>query len=286
MIKTIDRFLDHLTMYRLVLYYLMALVGTAFVLGFVKLVPHDPIALAFTTVLVLAACWITNKVFARVFEVPANNEFVYITALILALILDPVAATDLKGIGAVVFASVWAISSKFIFAIGRKHLFNPAALGRGAVRAAARPAGDLVGRGQSAAASRRACRRRAHRPQAAPASTLSRPSLSWLWRPFWQRPSRRSTGTALTETLGSSPLLFFAFVMLTEPLTAPTMRWPRIAFAAIVGFLFAPNIHIGSFYFTPELALLAGNFFAYAVRPEGTLRADTGAHRAIGRRQL
>ncbi|TGS08325.1 hypothetical protein EN830_36755, partial [Mesorhizobium sp. M1C.F.Ca.ET.187.01.1.1] len=30
---------------------------------------------------------------------------------------------------AVVFTSVWAISSKFILAIGRKHLFNPAALG-------------------------------------------------------------------------------------------------------------------------------------------------------------
>jgi len=57
--------------------------------------------------------------------------------------------------------------------------------------------------------------------------------------------------------------------MLTEPLTAPTTRWPRIAFAAIVGFLFAPNIHIGSFYFTPELALLAGNLFAYAVSPKG-----------------
>ncbi|TGP82944.1 hypothetical protein EN865_34270, partial [bacterium M00.F.Ca.ET.222.01.1.1] len=27
------------------------------------------------------------------------------------------------------FASVWAISSKYILAVGRKHLFNPAALG-------------------------------------------------------------------------------------------------------------------------------------------------------------
>ena len=48
--------------------------------------------------------------------------------LILALILDPVAITDVKGIAAVTFASVWAISSKFILAVGRKHLFNPAAL--------------------------------------------------------------------------------------------------------------------------------------------------------------
>ncbi|WP_192248583.1 RnfABCDGE type electron transport complex subunit D [Mesorhizobium silamurunense] len=270
MIKAVDRFLDHLTMYRLVLYYLMVLLGTAFAFCFVKLVPHDPLALAFTTILALAACWITNRAFALVFEVPANNESVYITALILALILDPVAVTDLKGIGAVAFASVWAISSKFIFAVGRKHLFNPAALG-----------------------------------VALSALLLDQPATWWVGGNPWLlspvliggilvvRKLRRldlvvtflvvalvtvlattepaQYGGAVKETLSSSPLLFFGFVMLTEPLTAPTQRWPRIAFAAIVGFLFAPNIHIGSFYFTPELALLVGNLFGYSVGPKGRL---------------
>ncbi|MDG4875307.1 RnfABCDGE type electron transport complex subunit D [Mesorhizobium sp. WSM4935] len=268
MIKAIDRFLDHLTMYRLVLYYLMALLGTAFAFCFVKLVPHDPLAFADTTALTISACWVTNKAFALVFEVPANSESVYITALILALILDPVAVTDLNGIAAVAFASVWAISSKFIFAVGRKHLFNPSAFG-----------------------------------VALSALLLDRPATWWVGGNPWLLPLvliggilivrklRRLDlvatfvaaavmtvlatteparyGDALKETLSSSPLLFFAFVMLTEPLTAPAQRWPRIAFAAIVGFLFAPNIHIGSFYFTPELALLAGNLFAYLVGPKG-----------------
>src|SRR6185436_2703720 len=76
-------------------------------------------------------------------------------------------------------------------------------------------------------------------------------------------------GTALSQALLSSPLFFFAFVMLTEPLTAPTMPLPSIAFGAIVGFLFAPNVHVGTFYFTPELALLIGNLFAYVVGPKG-----------------
>jgi len=268
MIRAVDRFLDHLTMYRLVLYYLTALLGTAFAFGFVNLVPHDPVALVFTTALALATCWMTNKAFALVFEVPANNESFYITALILALILDPVAVTDLKGIAAVTFASVWAISSKFIFAVGRKHLFNPAALG-----------------------------------VALSALLLDKPATWWVGGNPWLLPLvlvggilivrklRRldlvatfvvvalvtvlatteplQYGEALKETLSSSPLLFFAFVMLTEPLTAPTTRWPRFAFAAIVGFLFAPNVHIGSFYLTPELALLAGNLFAYAAGPKG-----------------
>ncbi|MGB3539767.1 MAG: RnfABCDGE type electron transport complex subunit D [Mesorhizobium sp.] len=268
MIKTIDRFLDHLTMYRLILYYLMALVGTAFLFGLARLVPHDPFALAFTTALALAACWVTNKVFARVFEVPANNESVYITALILVLILDPVAATDLKGIGAVVLASVWAISSKFIFAIGRKHLFNPAALGV-ALSAllldqtatwwvgGSLPLLPVVLVGGVLVV------RKLRRLDLV--ATFVVVALATIFATT--EPSQY--GAVLAETFRSSPLLFFAFVMLTEPLTAPTMRWPRIAFAAIVGFLIAPNIHVGSFYFTPELALLVGNLFAFAVNPKG-----------------
>ncbi|MFZ2500976.1 MAG: FAD-dependent oxidoreductase, partial [Minisyncoccia bacterium] len=40
-------------------------------------------------------------------------------------------------------------------------------------------------------------------------------------------------------------------------------------YGAMVGFLFAPNVHFGNFYFTPELALLAGNVFVYFVSPKG-----------------
>ena len=270
MIKAIDRFLDHQTMYRLVLYYLIVLLGTALILGFFKLVPHDPIALAFTTGLMLAACWMTNRVFAVVFQVPANSESVYITALILALILDPVAATDLRGIGAVVFACVWAISSKFILAIGRKHLFNPAALGVALTALLLdHPATWWVGGNLPllpvVLAGGLLIVRKLRRLDLVGIFIAVAVAVTLLTT----EPSQYAT--ALTETLDSSPLFFFAFVVLTEPLTAPTMRLPRVCFAAIVGFLFAPNIHVGSFYFTPELALLTGNLFAYAVSPKGRL---------------
>jgi len=36
----------------------------------------------------------------------------------------------------------------------------------------------------------------------------------------------------------------------------------------LVGVLFAPQLHIGSFYTTPELAILIGNLFAYIVSPK------------------
>jgi ferredoxin-NADP reductase len=270
MIKAIDRFLDHQTMYRLVLYYLVALLGTALVLGLFKLLPQDPVGLILTTGCMLTVCWITNRIFAATFQVPANRESLYITALILALILDPVVAVDLKRIGALVLACVWAISSKFILAIGRKHLFNPAALGVALTALLLdQPATWWVGGnlpllpvvlvgGLLIIHKLRRLDLVATFIGVAIATTLAT-----------SEPSQYLV--TLRETLGSSPLLFFAFVMLTEPLTAPTGRWRRIAFATVVGFLFAPNIHAGSFYFTPELALLTGNLLAYAVSPKGRL---------------
>ena len=75
--------------------------------------------------------------------------------------------------------------------------------------------------------------------------------------------------TSITQTLLHSSFFFLAFVMLTEPLTTPPTAWLRILYGAIVGFLFAPNIHIGTFYLTPEIALLVGNVFSYTVSPKG-----------------
>jgi hypothetical protein len=55
MLGSIDRLIDRTTMYRLVLYYLIALLGGAFLLGMFRLVAIDPTALAFSTVLILLA---------------------------------------------------------------------------------------------------------------------------------------------------------------------------------------------------------------------------------------
>ncbi len=268
MIRIIDRFLDHTTMYRLVLWHLIVLLAAALGLSFFGLVPFAPVSIVFSIAVVLAVSWITNIVFARVFGVPANSESIYITAFIVVLIMSPVGLTDWRGIGALVFASVWAMASKYIFAVGRKHVFNPAAFG------------VLL-----------------------PALLLGHPATWWVGGNLPLLPVVFAGGLlivrklqrldlivtflgvvlatilattapshyamAISETLKSSPIFFFAFVMLTEPLTQPTTRLPRLAFAALVGFLFAPNVHIGSFYFTPEMALVVGNLFAWALGPRG-----------------
>ncbi|MCX5515334.1 hypothetical protein C3941_21585 [Kaistia algarum] len=268
MTRWIDRFLDPITMYRLVLYYLVAMLAAAFMLGFFKIVPHDPTAIAFSAVLITAVCWISNEIFARVFKVPANSESIYITALILMLILNPVTAADAKGVGVLIAASVWAMASKYIFAVRGQHLFNPAAV---AVALTAllldHPASWWVGGNLPllpvVLIGGLLVVRKLRRFDLVAVFMLTAVATSLATA------APADYGMVLSEALKSSPILFFAFVMLTEPLTAPTRPLPRLVFAALVGFLFAPNVHIGSFYFTPELALLVGNLFAYAAGPRG-----------------
>ncbi len=265
----IDNILNRITMYRLVLYYLVVLIVAAFAFSFFGMLPFDPTALAFSTILILLVCSATNWIFARVFSAQTNIESVYITALILALIITPVTAADHAGVGFLVFVSVWAMASKYLFAIGKKHLFNPAAFA-----------------------------------VALTALVINQPATWWIGGNFALLPfvivggllvvrklqrfdlvgsfavvslativftSASSSGyaTPVVQTLLHSSFFFLAFVMLTEPLTAPQSRLPRVLYGALVGFLFAPNIHIGTFYVTPELALLAGNVFAYLVSPKG-----------------
>lgn len=255
-------------MYRLVLVYLTALLFVAGVFSFFSILPYNPANLAFSTLLLLMTAWLTNTLFVRVFNAVPNNESVYITGLILALLITPVAPTDYAGVGFLIFASIWAMAAKFIFAIGKKHLFNPAAFGIAI--------GALL-LGQSATwwvggnlpllpfvvLGGLLIVRKMHRFDLVIAFGIIAFTTIAL--------TTTNTGflNALTQTVLHSSIFFLAFVMLTEPLTMPPSRILRMFYGGLVGFLFAPNIHFGSFYFTPELALLFGNVFVYIVSPKG-----------------
>jgi Na+-transporting NADH:ubiquinone oxidoreductase subunit NqrB len=78
MTRVVDDLLNRITMYRLMLYYLIFLLGVALVLSISGGLGYDPVALLFSIAFLLAACALTNWVFARVFRVPANAESVYI----------------------------------------------------------------------------------------------------------------------------------------------------------------------------------------------------------------
>jgi glycine betaine catabolism B len=267
----IDNALNQITMYRLVLYYVAALLAVAFGLGFFGLLPHDPTALAFSAVFIMAVCWVTNRLFAALFRVPVNTESIYITALILALILPPVVATDILGVEGLALASFVAIASKFLLVIGRKHIFNPVAIG---VVASSflldQPAtwwvgGNLVLLPLVVIVGLLVVRK-VQRFEMIGSYLLANIATTLV------ATTPDMYGEALTQGLLYSPLLFAGFAMLTEPLTAPHARWQSLAYGTIIGLLSTPNIHVGELYFTPEIAFLVGNAFAYIVSPKGRFK--------------
>src|SRR5450759_1735756 len=125
MLRSIDNLLNRITMYRLVLYVLIALLGIAVVLSAFGGMGYNPFALLFSIGFLLAVCALTNWLFAKAFKIPANAESTYISALILALIISPIQSyNDLWFLG---WAAVLAMASKYIVAINKRHIFNPVA---------------------------------------------------------------------------------------------------------------------------------------------------------------
>lgn len=267
--KFIDDFLNRITMYRLVLYYLVFLVLLATLLGSFGLIPYDPISISISTALFTIFCFAANTVFSRVFKAPTNLESTYITALILTLLISPIKNT--ADVSFYFWVSVWAIGSKYLMAINKKHIFNPVAIAL-ALTAFTINRSAVWWVGNSALfpfvlAGGYLIVRKIKRNDlvigflvAALATTA-----------FFSLNSGNNILATLQKALFDTPIIFFAFVMLTEPLTTPPTRILRIAYGVLVGLLFSPQIHLGTFYLTPELALLSGNLFSYAVSPKDKL---------------
>ncbi|GCE16796.1 RnfABCDGE type electron transport complex subunit D [Dictyobacter kobayashii] len=266
MIAKIDYLLDRITMYRLVLYILIALIGVAAVLAYFKFLPFSPLALLASTAVLVIICWAMNTIMGYFFEVPTNIESATITALILALIIDPAQSqASFQFLG---WAAILAMSSKYILAIYKKHIFNPAAIAVVITSfALGESASWWIG-------------------------TTSMLPLVLIGGLLIARKLRqidlvvifsvtvlvcacvldlvqgKSALSEFNQLLLLSPLVFFATVMLTEPLTAPPTRNLRRIYAVLTGVLFIPQIHIASIYLTPELALVLSNIFSYLVSPK------------------
>jgi Na+-transporting NADH:ubiquinone oxidoreductase subunit NqrB len=251
--------------YRLTLYYLAAILLAALVLSVPGIV-HQPVAnLAFSSAVALAACLGVNWAFARVFAAKSNWESAAITALIIALIVTPPAPGDLAGVGFLILVSAWAMASKYLIATGKRHIFNPAAFGAalmgiGFHRTVSWWVGDnavllpLILLGGALILTRL----RYFEMLAAFALVVLGLAVA-----HGDVSSPAGIAHALSIMGIHSMFCFFGLVMLTEPRTAPLGHWRQIVYGASVGLLFSPFTHVGSYYFTPEVALLCGNLFTY-----------------------
>lgn len=266
MFTEIDNFLDRITMYRLVLYELIFLAVIAILFGLLGILPYSPGAIVFSASFILFVALLTNGIFAKVYDVPTNVESAYISALILALIITPFRNTN--DLPILFWAPVLAMASKYILVINRKHLFNPVAI---AVALTALWLGDSASWwvGTTALApfvllGGLLIIRKIRRED----MIISFVLVAFITEAFFTMIHGGSQMKMLQTLVLHSSLLFFACVMLTEPFTTPPTRELRIFYGGIVGFLFSPYTHLGSFYSTPELALVIGNVFSYLVSPK------------------
>src|SRR6266540_3734725 len=248
--NSIDRFLNSITMYRLVLYGLIILAAIAVLFGFLTLLPFRGMQFLLTLTLLLVATFSANYVLARVFKAVVNSESYLITTFILFFILVPVAT----GRDAVitVAAGVIAMASKYLLAIGKKHIFNPTAITIFLL--------GLFGFGSGIWWV---------------GSTLMLPFVAILGF-LVVRKIRRSqlffvffgvtivtialynlkygitVQESLVQSIASWPLVFFGSIMLTEPMTTPPTKRLQMIYGGLVGLLFGSRFHIGPVFSSPE----------------------------------
>lgn len=263
MLKSIDKFLNSITMYKLVLYGLLLLAAISIVLGFVGVLPQSGLSLLLSLVVLVITCYVSNEILGRLYKAPRNSESYFITALILFFILSPLLNVD--GLPVFLYAGVLAMASKYIFAIHKRHIFNPVAIavfilgllgsgdaiwwiGSGVLAPITAILGLLIVR-------------KIRRFSLFTSFLLT--SLVFIVAfglknglEFW---------SVFTEAFTSWPLVFFASIMLTEPLTTPSTRKWQVVYGALVGALFGSQFHIGPIFSTPELSLVLGNIFSYIV---------------------
>lgn len=258
----IDNILNRFTMYRVVLYYLVGLVVIALVLASFGVIAYDPLYLLAELAFITAVSWLTNEIFSRVFNAPTNVESVYITAFILTLLIIP--GKPVEMIGVYFWSAVIAMASKYIFAFKKQHAFNPVAIAAVIMAFGAHQVVDWWVAGT---------------PVLFPfvflgglliVRKLRRADVLWSFFSAFAVVSIAYiivNGGNILATFSNvvlrSPIFFLGFVMLTEPLTAPTRKIPRMIYGAIVGALSVPAVHLFGIYSTPELALVLGNIFAF-----------------------
>ncbi len=286
MIRLIDNLLNRITMYRLILYYLAALIVLGFFLGMAHVILVQPVGLVSTLVIYLVVTLATNLLQSKLLRIKANNESTIITALILTLISGPVSVfTDPLHAFYLALAGIFAVASKYLLAFRKAHIFNPAALGIFLT-------GILFGQYSSWWVGSL---------QMLPLvivggflilRKINRFRLvgiflgSFIVFLVGQTIIRgQGLGFALQTAqfvFLHTEILFLAAVMLIEPLTSPKTIGKQAIYAVIVAFFLLPQMTILGFTVTPELALLIGNVFSYLVSPSFKLVLELKERREIG----
>lgn len=265
----LDRITGTITMYRLILICLLALVVETVLLSLTGVISESPLAILSTGLVAVVFTYASNWVFGKLFRVTPHTESSFITALLLLFILepvDPLASGSLLKFAGIALAGIIASASKYLLAWRGRHVFNPAAVGAFVVTLIT-PFGVFAAWWLATAwllpvtvVLGFAVLYRTRRFLMAIVFVVAVVVLT-----FWVY---GGNGAPLTQTLlepfTTFCTIFFAAFMLSEPLTMPPHRWQQLVEALLVAIVFTVPFSIGSFSTTtPQFALLVGNAFAF-----------------------
>lgn len=278
--------LGSLSMYRLVLFSLIALAVIAFVLSLLGvIVSPTPLEMLASFVVLAVVISVVDAAAQRILRLPWRIESSLVTAFILLFVMRPgLEPSVLLGLA---LAGALASLSKYLIAWRGRHILNPAAFGA-AVVSIIGSFGAFEWLGTSASWW-------VGTPSLAlPVALLG---LAVLWRTekvrvvllfvvialvtsvvrqlvqAQQFDVAFDFSTALQFALLQSPFLFLGAFMVSEPLTLPPRRWQQLWVAALVGVLAGWPISVGGlFTLGQERALLIGNLLAFAFALRGSVR--------------
>lgn len=282
----LDRVTGKVTMYRLIVLSLAAVSVIAFALSLFGQLSYGPLELLASAAVALVATKVSNWLIATALRLEPHTESSFITALLVFVVMAP--TLEPLGLLSIALAGVIASASKYLIAVRGRHVFNPAAVGILVVTLLAfgplpefSYAAWWLGTPYLALPVAIAAFAILYRTQRL---TLGLVFLAVVTASVVLRYvlGGDSALDALSYVFLSSPYLFFAGFMLSEPLTLPPRRWQQLAEAVIVGLVATVPFSIGLVGNSPQLALLVGNLLAFALGQRRAIRLEHLGKTAIG----
>ena len=251
----IDALLNKVTMYRAILYFLTGLYVISIALCLFRLLPYNPFDFLFSGVYLITLCYLANQCFAYLFKVKPNIESQFITGFILILIIGP--TPFFENLLFLTLVAILAMGSKYLIAINKQHIFNPAAF-------AVVATGIILNQGASWWAGSiyllpfilvggLLIVRKTERFNMVLAFLLSSTIFLLLFQRVPLEPK------AIMDYLINPGTLFFTFVMLTEPITSPAHKKLRLYFGVVTGVTMVLFQTFLTVFYSMELALLVAN---------------------------
>lgn len=255
----ITRWLSAFSMYKVVLGNLVVLAIAAFLLG--DAIAIDRQQFIIQTLLLLILCWFINQLVARVFGAKPNIESQYITALILTFLITPGDITQTWPM--ILMASGVAMGSKYLLAWRKRHIFNPAAMGVLITY-------FVVGNGASWWVSSPTIVGITAILGALIVTKIRRWDSVGAFCAAYLVGLLLVGGVAIDQIipiLTVTPILFFAMIMLVEPMTSPSDKPATWWYGAGTGIaLVLVQRYVPDITYSLELVLLVANGVVWAFR--------------------